>query len=180
MDEESISRSIDAGIRSYRMLGLLLVILGIIGIFFPLVMGGIVTYLISFALILMGGMYLGMGVYGDSHRGMTWAKAIIFLLIGLLIIIYPYEALATVALIMAIFFFAGGLLAIVLVFVVDDGKAMLALNGVFGFILGILLLMGWPDSSEVTVGLFLGIYLLIEGITMISLGSYLQTIREDR
>ncbi len=178
MDEESINRSIDVGIRSYKMLGLILILLGIIGIFFPLMMGGIVTYLIAFSLILMGGLYVGMGIYGDSQKGMTWAKAIVFLLIGLLIIIYPYAALATIAMIMAIFFFAGGLLSVVLIFVVDEGKGMLAMNGIIGFILGILLLMGWPDSSVVTVGLFLGIYLLLEGITMISIGRYLQDIRE--
>ena len=178
MDEESIQNSIDVGIKSYKMLGLVLVVLGIVGILFPLFVGGMIVFLIAFSLIIMGGMYVGMAIYGDAQKGMTWFKAIVFLIIGFLVIIYPYHALAGLALIMAILFFAGGLLAIVMIFMVDEGKGMLALNALFGFILGILLLIGWPESSEWVVGMFLGIYLLLEGITMMALGRYLQDIRE--
>ncbi len=178
MDEESIQRSIDTSIRSYKMLGLVLIILGIVGILFPLFIGGIIVLLIAFSLILVGGMYLGVAIYGADRKGMTWLKAIVFLTIGLLVIIYPYEALATLALLMAVLFIAEGILAFVLIFVVDDGKIALAVNGIVGLILGALLLIGWPGSSKWIVGLFVGIYLLMEGLTMIAVGRYLQDIRE--
>lgn len=178
MDEESIQRSIDTGIRSYKMLGLVLMILGIVGILFPLFIGGIIVVLIAFSLILVGGMYLGTAIYGADRKGMTWLKAIIFLTIGLLVIIYPYEALATLALLMAVLFIAEGILAFILIFMVDDGKIALAVNGIVGLILGALLLIGWPESSKWIVGLFVGIYLLMEGLTMIAVGRYLQDIRE--
>ena len=179
MDEESIQTSIDTSIKSYKMLGLVLIILGIVGIFFPLFVGGIIVFLIAFSLILVGGMYVGAAIYGADRKGTTWLKAIVFLAIGLLVIIYPYAALATLALLMAILFIGGGILAFVLIFMVADGKTYLAINGIMGLILGILLLIGWPESSEWIVGLFVGIYLLIEGITMMAVGRYLQDIREQ-
>ena len=178
MDEESIQNSIDTSIRFYKMLGLVLIILGIVGMFFPLFVGGIIVFLIAFSLILVGGMYVGAAIYGADRKGTTWLKAIIFLAIGILVIVYPYAALATLALLMAILFIGGGILSLVLILMVDDGKAMLAINGIISLILGALLLIGWPDSSEWTVGLFVGIYLLMEGLTMISVGRYLQDIRE--
>ena len=134
--------------------------------------------LIAFSLILIGGLFVGAAIYGADKKGWTWLKAIIFLAIGLLVIIYPQEALATLALLMSILFIGGGILAFILIFMVDDGKAALAVNGIFGIILGALLLVGWPGSSDWVVGLFVGIYLLMEGITMIAVGRYLQDIRE--
>ncbi len=52
----------------------------------------------------------------------------------------------------------------------NKGWWMPMINGVLSLLLALILLLGWPLSSIVLVGLFVGISLFFDGIVLVVLG----------
>jgi uncharacterized membrane protein HdeD (DUF308 family) len=44
------------------------------------------------------------------------------------------------------------------------GKWMVFISGLFGFLAGVLILIGWPESGLWVIGTFLGIDLILHGL----------------
>ncbi len=162
-------------IRSVKMLGALMIILGLVAVIFPAVMTGIVIFLIAFILILLGGMYLSLAIYGaDNEKNwMSWVKAFVMLGIGLLMLTNAEASAAAIALILGIFFMILGFFAIVLAYGTKpvEGWYLFLADAAVAFLLGITLFIGWPDYAVWMLGFLLGLDLLMEGTTLMVLAS---------
>jgi uncharacterized membrane protein HdeD (DUF308 family) len=51
-----------------------------------------------------------------------------------------------------------------------ENRGWIIADGVISLLLGLLILFGWPGSTLWVLGTFLGIYLIVEGVTFILLG----------
>ncbi len=102
--------------------------------------------------------------------------AILFGVIGLLLVTRPLISAEAVTLVMAIFFLIGGLFETIGSFVVAlPGWGWQAADGIITIILGVLILAQWPASGLWVVGLFIGIDLIFYGFAWIALALGLRT-----
>ncbi len=96
--------------------------------------------------------------------------AILFGVIGLLLVTRPLISAEALTFVMAIFFLIGGLFELIGSFIVAlPGWGWQALDGIITIALGALVLTQWPASGLWVIGLFIGIDLIFYGFTWIAL-----------
>ena len=181
--EDVIKENFGMEIRSMKMLASIMLILGLIALFFPVMIAGIVVFMIAFILILMGGMFLSLAVYGEENEKnwLTWVKAFVMLGIGVLMLTNAQASAAVIALLLGIFFFAVAFIVILIAYDLHPQKGwhLFFMDGIIAILLAIIIFVGWPEESAVLLGLLLGVDLIVEGITIMVIAShYERNIRD--
>jgi uncharacterized membrane protein HdeD (DUF308 family) len=159
--------------------GIVLILLGMAGIVFPAFMSVAVVFFVAW-MMLLGGLASGWFTWmSDRSDWMGWFKAFIPVLVALMLFFKPMPGIAAVGLLLAIYFLfdSFGNMALALTMKPAPGWWMWLLNGLFSLILAVIFLVGWPFSSLVLVGLFVGISLLIDGVVLLTLG---RALKRDR
>ncbi|CAG1009838.1 hypothetical protein MYXO_03922 [Myxococcaceae bacterium] len=153
-------------------IGVVLVLLGTAAIFAS-VAATVASVLVFAWLLLFGG--LAQLVHAFSHR--DWQGflfellvGVLYLVTGVLLLQSPLEGAATLTLLMAAFFFVGGLFRIgASIGGTLPHRGFVALSGVVNVVLGGLILAQWPESGLWVIGLFVGIDLAFAGWTLVTL-----------
>ena len=155
--------------------GVLTMVLGVLAMGAPLVTGLALAVLIGVALVAAGAMQLlyafqagsiGRGVLRILFGGVT-------VLAGLSIIAQPGMALATLTLILSIYFIVDGITILIASTAVagGQGKGWIIFNGLVTLILGLMIWRGWPVSGAWAIGILVGVRLIFSGMTMMALGA---------
>ena len=168
-----VRSEIKSSASSMKWMGILTLIFGVLAMMMPFVTGQSVLMLIGI-LVMAGGILRLIWAFkaGSLGKGiLVFAIGVLTLLAGFWIITEPFIAAGALTIVLAVYFFADGLLEIIAAFSVAEGKGWLIFDGVVTVILGVLLFMGFPLSGPLAVGVLLGIKLLLAGITMLTLGS---------
>ncbi|MEU6122211.1 DUF308 domain-containing protein [Streptomyces sp. NPDC047123] len=162
--------------RSFGWLALLGVILAAAGLV-GLVYTGVATLT---SMLLFGWLLLVGGVVGLLHavqsRGTNffWLGVVVAALnlaAGVVIIRRPDVAAEALTMFAALLFLTGGVFRLVGSLVVRGPQfALTLLQGVFGLLIGILVLAGWPSSSQYVIGCFFSLALLFDGLGLIATG----------
>jgi uncharacterized membrane protein HdeD (DUF308 family) len=114
----------------------------------------------------------------------SWSKFALWILLGLLYVVAgvltlenPFLAAVVLTLVLGATLVASGFTRIVLAFNMKDGAhwTWVVLSGVVTLVLGAVILSGWLISSVYVLGLFLGIDLIIVGMSWVRLGMDLQS-----
>ncbi len=158
------------------LIGWLLIIIGAIGMVLPNLMALQATLFTGF-LFLGGGVMWGMHAYKYSRRHWSdWLKPVLLVISGVLMLFYPVSGVAALGLILAFyllmdafgsFTFAYGLYPL-------KGWGWMAFNGFISFVLAVLFLIGWPETSMFLVGLFVAISLFFDGWSLLVIGNALK------
>jgi uncharacterized membrane protein HdeD (DUF308 family) len=159
----------------FLALGLTEVVLGLAAI-----TSSVVAYFITFtvvvvfgALVLIGGIvHLVNAFAARGWRGFFphLMAAILYLVVGILMIEHPFEAAAGVTLMLAAAFLVGGLVRIIVAVTERfSGWGWVLANGLIGMLLGLSIWKHWPDASEWIIGLFVGIDLIFAGWSWVML-----------
>jgi uncharacterized membrane protein HdeD (DUF308 family) len=159
----------------FLALGVTEVVLGVAAI-----TSSLVAYFITFAFVVLFGALVLIGgvvhlVNAFAARG--WRGffphllvAILYLVVGVLMIEHPRETAAGLTLMLAAAFLIGGLVRIVAAVTERfTGWGWVLANGLIGMLLGLSIWKHWPDASEWIIGLFVGIDLLFAGWSWIML-----------
>ena len=87
------------------------------------------------------------------------------------ILFFPIAGIATLALWIGAFIFAGGIVRLLLALRVRRAKGWgwVLFDGLLSIVIGILIAWGWPASSIAFIGLLTGFWLLFSGIWRIML-----------
>ncbi len=162
--------------KPYKITGVILLILGILGIIFPYFASAMVVFIIASLLLVGGVLFFIVGLKGGKGAWAGILLGVILVAVGILMFVYPSPTLAVMTLIMGIFFLIVGIASLFLAYGVHPLKGWWApiVSGVLSLILGILVLIGWPSNSEWIIGLFVGIDLLFEGFALMTLGYYVE------
>ena len=131
------------------------------------------VFLIGVCMIVAGGVEIGIGF--NARR---WGWKATWIVVGLLYIVagafalaQPLVAAALFTLLIGAAMTATGVMRILAGVQMTDGpKAMVLVAGAVTTLLGILIIAGWPASSLVVLGTFLGIDLLLYGLAWIGFG----------
>jgi uncharacterized membrane protein HdeD (DUF308 family) len=103
--------------------------------------------------------------------------AILFGVMGLLLVMRPVISAEVVTAVMAMFFMIGGLFQLVgSLIIAPPGWGWQAADGIITFGLGLLVFAQWPASGLWLVGLFVGIDLIFYGCASIALALELRTM----
>jgi uncharacterized membrane protein HdeD (DUF308 family) len=115
-------------------------------------------------------------VHNLKGFGLHLLTAALYLVAGLFILEDPIQAAVVLTLLIAAYFLVGGLLRILVSFVVQFYSwQWVVLNGVVDLILGVMILNRWPGSSLWVIGLFVGIDLIFQGWSWVILALGLRT-----
>ncbi len=167
--------------KNSKIAGVIFLIIGLAGMFFPAFLSIATAYFVAWMLILSA-LMAGYHTYKiDKKDWLGWLKAFVFGLTGILIALNPLPGVAALGIILAIFFFFDGFSSFALAFELKPQKWwwLSLLNGVLSVILAIIILVGWPFSSLWIVGFFVGISLFFDGLVLLSLSSYAKKMDEE-
>jgi uncharacterized membrane protein HdeD (DUF308 family) len=153
------------------VLGVLIALLGVLAIALPLVATLAVT-------LLFGWLFIGVGVFqivyaiqtrqgGQFPWKLIWG--LLYLAAGVLILFNPVQGVLTLTLILGVTIFVQSAIQIVMAFQLRPAAhwGWLLFSGILGIILGILIWSNWPYSAVWVLGLWVGINLLVDGITIV-------------
>lgn len=167
------ARKLHRGFSWLAALGVVLIVAGLVG----LVYTGVATLT---SMLLFGWLLLIGGVIGLLHsvqaRGSNffWLGVIVAALniaAGVVVIRRPDAAAAALTMFAALLFLTAGLFRLVGSLVVRGPQfGWTLLLGAFDLLLGILVLGGWPSSSQYVIGTFFSLALLFDGLGLLATG----------
>ncbi len=153
-----------------RVIGILLIILGVIGIVFPAIISFATGFFMAW-LLFLGGIFWGVHTYKYSAKSvMDWIKPALLLITGSLMLFYPASGIAAIGLLLAIYLLMDAMSSFALAQSIHPAKGWgwMVFNGVTSALLAALFLFGWPNTSMWLVGLFVGISLLFDGWALVA------------
>jgi uncharacterized membrane protein HdeD (DUF308 family) len=153
--------------------GVLLIVSGILAVLMPGI-AALATALVFAWLLIFGGVFeIAYAIQTRSKGGFGWklASGILTLVLGIAILVLPLAGVASLALLVGAFLFAGGISRTMLAFHFKPhrGWAWILFDGLLSIGLAILIAIGWPQSSLAFIGLLTGFTLIMTGIWRIML-----------
>jgi len=155
--------------------GILMIVLGAVAILVPVFASLFITEFIGWILVI-GSFFIFGSAFGLGSLGRGLLRilvAVITLAAGLYLIINPGEGTETLTLILLIYFIVAGIFRIG-AGIADrgnQGSGLLIVNGVLSVLIGVLIGVDFPSSSDWAIGLLVGIDLIFSGWTVVMLAS---------
>ena len=180
--EMNLNKNLVASFKKYaKISGTIFILLGVAGIFFPTFMTMTTLAFVAY-LMLFAGFFSGWMTWtSNRHDWAGWLKSILLIMVAIFMIFYPMQGVATLGLLLSIYFFMDAFAEFGLAFSLRPQKVWILwlLNAITSLALGVIFIVGWPFSSLYLVGLFVGISLFFDGIALLSGGIFLDEIDED-
>jgi uncharacterized membrane protein HdeD (DUF308 family) len=161
-------------------LGLVYLVVGIIAL------GNVLTATAASVLVVGVMMVIaGAAEVINAFQIKTWGKFLIWVLLGMLYVIgglvavqNPLLAATMLTLMLGVALTIAGMIRILLAFSLRAGTPWLwaLASGFITMLLGLMILSRWPVSSLYVLGLFLGIDLVIAGVSWIGISLSLRTV----
>jgi uncharacterized membrane protein HdeD (DUF308 family) len=159
-----------------KLSGILLIALGILGIFVPQLLSLFVEGFLA-AMMLIGAAVSAYHTYHFNRSSITdWLKPLILLIGGVLLLVYPSSGVAAIILMVSFYFFTDAFASFALSYerYPTPGWFWMTLNGVLSTLLAFLVLIGWPESSLMYLGIFIAISLIFDGWVLFMLSRTLK------
>ncbi|MFQ4141050.1 HdeD family acid-resistance protein [Chlorogloeopsis sp. ULAP02] len=156
-------------------LSIALIILGILAIFMPGIASAFFTSVIGWISLISGVVMIVQSFQSKPVRGF-WLNLIVgifYAIAGIYILFNVGAALLALTFAFGILFIVEGIFTIIMAFTNRAGHRMswlVALNGVITLILGIMVLNRFPFSAIWLIGLYVGLSLLMSGISLLAAG----------
>ena len=168
LSSEDIKKSTGAVI----FLSIALIILGILAIIAPAIASAFFTAMIGWITLISGGVMIVQSFRSHPVRGfwLNLIVCILYAIAGIYILLNLGKALLALTLAFGILFVVEGIFTIIMAFTQRAGRSMswlVVLNGMVTMILGIMVLNRWPFSALWLIGLYVGISLLMSGISLL-------------
>ena len=163
--------------------GIVLLILGVFAILQPSIAAEAIAIMTGWLFVLAGLFALIGGISRQSgpRSPVAFGSGLITLIFGFLLLILPAPAIATVTIILAIFFLIAGLVeffsALLLrtAYGVQNHCGLAFYHGLVCVLFGLALIVLWP-STFVVIGIIVGMNLCITGVYLISLSWFVRTL----
>lgn len=155
--------------KTLMVTSIVLILIGIVGIALPQFLAMAIALFAGWLLLFAGTIALFITWHGFRDRWVAWFKPFVLIAIGLLILLHPIAGTAALGLMLAIYFLFDGIAGVssALDMRPQQGWGWLLFNGVTSLLLALILILGWPFSSAWLIGLFIGISLLIDGVSLL-------------
>ncbi len=152
--------------------GIILAIAGLLAIIHPIA-GSLAFVIFLGALFIAVGLVQAYTTFKAHQKSAgAWFKVIMLLITGILLLRWPGSGIAALAILFAAYFFFDAFASFQMGLDLKPLKGwwIAVLNGSLSFILGIIMIIGWPFSAVWTVGIIVGVSFLMDGLVLIYLG----------
>lgn len=158
-----------------RIIGIIILILGVLSVIRPNISGMTVSVLIGVLLILSG-----IARTGFAWVSMGWGDMFLKSLVGILTILAggymvfnPDVGSKALAIVLTIYLFADGLTTLIFALRIPPaaGGAWMLFGAAASLLAGVFMYMQWPATGELAIGILIGIKLIIDGIELIGVGT---------
>jgi uncharacterized membrane protein HdeD (DUF308 family) len=156
----------------FLLIGVVLIVLGLFGIVAPFIVGLATVLLYGILILISGGAHAVAVFQARSWNGVVLhlLMAVLALMLGFFFLTEPATTMKVLVLVLTMFFIVGGIFRILAsVMIRSRNWLMYLLSGVVSLLLGFFVWERWPDDSDWVIGTFIGIELLFEGFSTISL-----------
>ena len=154
--------------------GILSIFVGFLAMGSPLLFSIVIAQLLGAFAIVSGVISLFLALFGKevTHRILEALFALIRIAAGLALFICVASSIAVITLIFAVFLIVEGIFLIGGAFRLrkHSGWSWTLINGIAALILGVMVYSRWPSDSTWVLGLFFGINLLFNGMSLLMLG----------
>ena len=153
--------------------GVMVAIAGLVASISPLVTGLAVSILIGSLLLVVGVLQLVGAFRGQALRGRLWHLLLggISLVVGAVLLFRPAAGLQTVTVLVIYYLLATGIVEVAIGLRRRNERywAWSVASGGISVILAVMLWAGLPSTALWAVGLLIGIYLLVAGLSMVGI-----------
>jgi len=159
--------------------GIGLALLGILAIARAVTATVVSMLFFGWLLVIAAGIEIVQAIMVGKWAGLFqhWLGAVLFGVIGILILWRPVVTAEILTLLMGAFFLVAGLFQLITPFVISlPDWGWHTLNGLITLLLGILVLAQWPVSGLWVIGLFVGIELVFYGVAWTALALDLRSL----
>ncbi len=181
--EMNINKNLVDNFKKYATVsGIMFIIMGLIGILYPVIMTYSSLVFIAY-LMLLAGIFSGWLTWKSNREDWAgWLKSFMLIIVAVLLLLYPLSGAAALGLLFAVYFFTDAFAGFGLAFSLRPQKIWLfwLFNAITSLVLGVLFLINWPTSSLYLIGLLVGISLLFDGIALLSGGALVDKIDEEK
>ena len=152
--------------------GIIMIIAGILAIIHPV--AGSVAFIIFLGALFVASSIVQAYMTFKAHQKSAgaWFKVFMLLVTGILLLVWPVSGIAALAILFAAYFFMDAFASLQMALDLKPLKGWWIgiVNGLLSFLLGIIMILGWPFSAPFTVGIIVGVSFLMDGIVLIYLG----------
>jgi uncharacterized membrane protein HdeD (DUF308 family) len=164
----------------FLALGIILIVIGTIAVGMPFV-ASLATAVTFGVLLLVGGIAQLVGAFWTrdwSGFFLSLLMGVLYVVLGLLFVRDPGDALLAMTLLLACVLMVGGLFRIIGSVVYQFPHwGWTLVGGIINLVLGILIWQQWPVSGLWVIGLFVGIDLIFTGWTWVMLALAVKKVR---
>ncbi len=163
------------------VIGIVMMVLGAIAIVYPAMTSVSAVIVLGIVLIAAAVAQFIHAINIRGWSGFFWHTlvALTYVVIGILLLVYPLGGLITLTLLLSIYLVLSGVFKIILSVVsryVGNWGWML-FSGIVAVGLGVIVFLSWPLSTIWFLGLLVGIDLVIGGFSLAALGTKAQDER---
>ncbi len=167
----------------FLILGIILIVVGTVAVAMPFV-ASVATAVAFGVLLLVGGIAQLAGAFWTrdwSGFFLSLLMGVLYVVLGLLFVRDPGDAMVAMTLLLACVLMVGGLFRVIgsLMYQFPHWGWTLA-GGIINLVLGIMIWQQWPFSGLWVIGLFVGIDLIFTGWTWVMLALAIKSVRPEK
>jgi len=153
--------------------GVLLIVFGMLAVGSPAVAAVAVNAVIAWLIVLAGVVHLVLSFHAHGAGSLLWKLlvGIAYVLFGVYLIAHPALGVASLTLLLGSLFLVEGILDIALFFKMRavGGSRWILIDGIVTLLLGLMIYLHWPSSSNWAIGTLVGVSMIISGVTRLML-----------
>ncbi len=177
-NQPTATEALQKTIKSFKTLGIVILVIGILALIYPNGFGKVSAISIGACMILGGHFRMTLAIVAKSMGSIVlkFMFGLTMIFAGTGFIGNPDMALTTLTFAMILYLIVDGTVTSVYGYsLLSLGKGMFLLaNGIISIVLAALVYMNWPESSHFILGIYIGVKLVIDGITLFLTGNMLK------
>ena len=160
-------------------MGALMAVVGVVLIIYPFATAGLTNFLLGAVLLIAGVADFIFALFSQTPGSFFGrvALAILYGVTGLALILFPFQGIESLTLLLGAMLVVRGVVASVAAFRVRPvaGWGWMLADGVMSTAAGVLVLAKWPASSVWAVGTLVGASVLVTGISRLALAARIRS-----
>ena len=153
--------------------GVLLIVLGMFAVGSPALAAVAVNAVIAWLIVLAGVVHLFLAFHAHRAGSLLWklVVGIAYVFFGVYLIAHPALGVASLTLVLGSLFLVEGIFDIALFFQMRavGGSSWILVDWIITLLLGLMIYLQWPSSSNWAIGTLVGVSLIISGVTRLML-----------